>query len=485
MKSAFWTVLIGATLSGASCAGADEVNLSSLDIKRADQGWGQAGRDKSVSDKPLSISGRSFVSGFGTHAPSELHIKVNGATSFEAQVGVDDGADATGSVVFSLIGDGRTLWTSRLLKSGDAPQMLNVGLYNTQYLTLKVTDGGDDMSNDHADWGAAKFRVTGENPVAVDRLPAQAGQILSGKAWLDTEGNLIQAHGGGILKRGDTYYWYGEDKSTGYNNKVGVDGYASEDLVNWRPMGTVFKASDMPEQFREGGVAERPKVIYNAKTGKYVMWIHMDANGYKVSEAGVGVADKPEGPFVWLKSFRPIDDSTYRDMNLFVDDDGTAYTFYSGEGNATTHIIRLNDDYTDIERPLKEGENWARVFPKKWREAAAPFKYNGKYYMITSGTSGWNPNAASYGMADNILGPWTDHGNPIVGEGADTTHRSQSTFVFPSPSGKKGEFIYMGDRWNSKDLANSRYIWLPFTIKDDGTFNIEWQADWKPEIKAK
>jgi hypothetical protein len=300
---------------------------------------------------------------------------------------------------------------------------------------------------------------------------------------MDTAGNLIQAHGGGILKLGNTYYWYGEDKSTGYNNNVGVNGYASEDLVNWRPLGTVFKAADMPEKFRAGGVAERPKVIYNEKTGKYVMWIHMDTNGYGTSEAGVGVADKPEGPFKWLRSFRPIQTSTYRDMNVFVDDDKKAYAIYSGEENQTMHVVRLNEDYTDVERPMKEGETWSRILARRARESPSPFKYNGKYYLITSGTTGWNPNPASYAIADNILGPWKEIGNPITGEGAATTYRSQSTFVLPSPSGKPGEFIYMGDRWNSKDLANSRYIWLPFTIKDDGTFTIKWQDSWKPEIK--
>ena len=485
MKSAFWTILIGATLSSISCARAEEVNLSALDLKNATQGWGAPSVDQSVTGKPLSIAGTAFDRGFGTHAASELYVKTNGATRFLAQVGVDDGAEKAGSVVFEVIGDGKTLWTSGVMKSGDAAKNVAVDLRGVQYLTLHVTDAGDGASNDHADWGAARFEFTGEKPMTVDRLPAQEGMVLPGKAWMDTAGNLIQAHGGGLLKRGATYYWYGEDKSQGYNNKVGVNGYASEDLVNWRPMGTVFKASDMPEKFRDGGVAERPKVIYNAKTDKYVMWIHMDTNGYGTSEAGIGISDKPEGPFVWVNSFRPIAESTYRDMNLFVDDDGSAYTFYSGEENATTHVIRLNDDYTDIERPLVEGKNWARIFPGKHREAAAPFKYNGKYYLITSGTSGWNPNAASYGVADNIFGPWENKGNPVVGEGADTTHGSQSTFVFPNPNGKKGEFIYMGDRWTPQNLSQSRYIWLPFTIKDDGTFTIEWQNQWKPEFAGK
>jgi hypothetical protein len=303
--------------------------------------------------------------------------------------------------------------------------------------------------------------------------------IRPGEVWRDTSGTPIQAHGGGILVRNGISYWYGEDKTLGYNNRTGVACYSSHDLVNWKRLGLALPKAAFPARFQDEAVCERPKVIYNARTRKYVMWMHLDANGYSVSEAGVAVADRPQGPFVFKQSFRPRPDSTFRDMNLFVDSDGRAYVFYSGEGNATMHIVRLNAEYTRPEEPMVEGKTWARAFVNASREAPAPFRHGKRYYIITSGCTGWAPNAAKYAWADNILGPWTVKDNPCDGPDANTTYHTQSTFVLPMPGGKPGEFIFMGDRWKSEDLADSRYVWLPFRIGPDGTFRLRWQDAWE------
>lgn len=209
------------------------------------------------------------------------------------------------------------------------------------------------------------------------------------------------------------------------------------------------------------------------------------ARGYAVSKPGVAIADKPTGPFTFLeeKSVRPVPTSTFRDMNLWVDDDGKAYVYYSGEDNWTMHISRLNDDYTAPEKPMvaeNEGKTWSRNFVRRMREAPAPFKWQGKYYIITSACTGWEPNPAGYAVADSPLGPWKELGNPCVGDSANTTFHSQSTYVLPLGGDR---FMYMGDRWKSKNLADSRYIWLPFTMKPDGTFNIEWTDAWTPTTK--
>ena len=314
---------------------------------------------------------------------------------------------------------------------------------------------------------------------------SQAGQAVPpsrqfhpGAVWLDTDGKPIQAHGGGILYHEGIFYWYGEDKTLGYNNKVGASCYSSRDLFQWKHEGTALAAAAVPEQFRDTGVLERPKVIYNAKTHKFVLWAHLDAHGYSESVAGVAISDSPTGPFVLLSHTHPIGSSTYRDMNLFLDTDGQAYSIYSAEDNATIYIVRLNEDFTGPETPTVEGKTWVRAIVRHSREAPAPFKHENRYYLLTSGTSGWDPNAAQVATADHILGPWTTGDNPCVGPGADKTFRSQSTFVLPITGRSPGGFIYMGDRWEPKNLADSRYIWLPFQIKPDGSFDLHWQDAW-------
>jgi hypothetical protein len=322
------------------------------------------------------------------------------------------------------------------------------------------------------------------------------GEIVPGQPWLDTSGERIEAHGGGILQVGDTYYWYGENHRLGFGNKTGISAYASTDLVRWTNAGVVLPKDSLPPKFRDTGVAERPKVIYNARTKQYVMWIHLDANRYFEATAGVATSESPTGPFRVVRIFRPIKHdyafgadslqlrerelgNTYRDMALFRDDDGEAYVFYASESNRTLYVARLSDDYTDIVRPAVEGETWARLFPDQRREAPAPFKANGRYYLITSGQTGWAPNPARYHVADAPLGPWTTMGNPVAGTDSLTTFRSQSAFVLPVPAVCPRCYVYMGDRWEQRALERSTYVWVPFVVPPDGNIRIDFRPRWR------
>jgi hypothetical protein len=334
-----------------------------------------------------------------------------------------------------------------------------------------------------------------------------------GKVWYDTDSVPIEAHACGILKVKDTYYIYGQDQRLGHNNKTGICCYSSTNLYDWKYEGTVLPTIATPEVYRDSGTNERPKVIYNAKTNKYVMWMHLDGDSYALSEAGVAVSDSPTGPFTFIKSFRPIqydygynrmdggkevltdensarikklkekeNGNTFRDMSLLADDDGSAYVFYSSENNSTLYIVKLSDDYLDIARPVIEGKTWSRALIDQKREAPAPFKYKGKYLMITSGLTGWNPNPAQYHTADNILGPWASHGNPCIGPDAEITFGSQSTFVLPAPGKPEGSFIFMADIWDSEHLERSTLFWQPFVVSDDLTFTIRNFEKWNLDI---
>jgi len=324
-----------------------------------------------------------------------------------------------------------------------------------------------------------------------------------GQPWMDTSGNPIEAHGGGILKAGDTYYWYGENHALGAGNKTGISCYSSHDLYSWKNEGVVFPKEELPVMFQDSGVCERPKVLYNSKTNKYVMWMHLDAKQYTVATAGVAVSDSPTGKFKFLGSQRPVTydygykkeqrvpgidsrekelGNTFRDMALFRDEDGKAYLIYSSEELVTLYCVQLNDSFTDIERPLVKGITWERILVNQTREAPAPFKYNGKYYLISSGTSGWDPNPAQIAVADHIFGPWKTIGNPCMGAESNTTFGSQSTYVLPAPGKPAGSFIYMGDRWIGSNLEKSTYVWLPFKMNEYGGFKMVFFDKWDLSI---
>ncbi len=422
----------------------------------------------------------------------------------------------------------------------------------------------------------------------------KVSSIRPGKAWVDTDGERIQAHGSNIIydEMTKTYYWYGEHKgvdniSTGAETgtpAIGISCYSSKDLYNWTNEGIAlpvfnnpqivdgtgtddtplylsekteeYQNSDLPEyggyalsgnymkapydtlsqyntdeyiaelnalyqdmtleekqaiyaEFNWNRVVERPKVVYNENTEKYVMWWHQDGptvGQYTVASGGVAISDSPTGPFKYLGTSRlPNVGNVYgsggegmlRDMTLFADDDGTGYLIYSSEDNATTIIMKLNEEYTAPSGNV-EGEDYVRVFPGVYREAPAVFKDGDNYYMITSGQTGWNPNPCKYAVSTNgIMGDWsapdffciddiTLNNEPAANPSAGTTYRSQSTNILPVRDADgnvvSGKFIYMGDRWFRENLQDSRYIWLPINLDSEAhTLTMEWKDEWTLE----
>ncbi len=344
-----------------------------------------------------------------------------------------------------------------------------------------------------------------------------------GEIWTDNNGVHINAHGGGILFHEGKYYWYGEHKiegKAGNRAMVGVHCYSSTDLYNWEDEGIVMPVSkDTTSLIVEGCIIERPKVIYNKNTGKFIMWFHHELKGmgYEAAKTGLAVSDNPTGKFEYIKSINPnagqwpvnfsekqkqmvfpdhIEEWTdelkdaiadgylvqrdfekgqmARDMTLFVDEDGKAYHIHASEENLTLHISELNNEYTDFTG------KYVAVMPAGHNEAPAIFKKDGKYYLIASGCTGWAPNAARSFVADHILGPWKSLGNPCKGDGADLTFHSQSTYILPV-KGMKNAFIFMGDRWTPNNAIDGRYIWLPIKFNEHGNPTLEWTDNWSLE----
>jgi len=313
-----------------------------------------------------------------------------------------------------------------------------------------------------------------------DPQPIPKGKVSffrPGAIWPDNNGVHINAHGGGLLVVGKTIYWFGEHKiegGAGNVAQVGVHCYSSRDLYNWKDEGIALAVSDDPKSdIAKGCILERPKVIYNKKTRKYVMWFHLElkGQGYGAARTGVAAADKATGPYKFIESFRP-DNQESRDMTVFVDDDGKAYLLHASEGNSTLHISLLTDDY------LKTAGKYVRAFEGRFMEAPAVFKYKGKYYFIASGCTGWAPNAARSAVADKITGPWKELGNPWIGpkDQCDISFNSQPTYILPVP-GKRDAFIFLADRWRPDNAIDGRYVWLPIQFEGDRPV-IKWMDQW-------
>ena len=322
------------------------------------------------------------------------------------------------------------------------------------------------------------------------------------------------------------YYWHGEHKiegAAGNKAHVGVHVYSSRDLYNWRDEGVALAVSDdLGSDITRGCILERPKVMFNSSTKKFVMWFHLEpkGGGYSGARSGVAIAEKPAGPFRFVSSFRPnagawpvnVTESEKhplsaselarinamelnggprpyypkhalfrrdfaggqmaRDMTLFLDDDGRVYHIHAAEENGTLHVSQLSDDF------LTPSGKFARIFPGRFHEAPAMMKWCGKYFLISSDCTGWAPNAARISTAEHIFGPWEELGNPCIGTGAEIAHTfgAQSTFILPV-HGKPDAFIFMADQWNPKNAIDGRYVWLPIEFHHDVPM-IRWRDEW-------
>ena len=363
-----------------------------------------------------------------------------------------------------------------------------------------------------------------DSPIYDNRDDTVTDAFLPGARWLDEDGQPIQAHGGQVSRMpvddASTYIWVGEDKRSGHTGNC-VSVYASEDLYHWRFGGDVLRVPPSREALDADpyftalygactpaekdeiyavlnpfAVIERPKMLYNEKNDNYVIWFHSDGNTpqndylYDIGMAGVAVSDSPFGPFRLLGRSRlsrcPEDQlDSYqrskgeaRDLNLFLDEDGTAYVTYTSENNKTLYISRLNEDFTGLCKDPAEavhGVDYIRLFPGAMREAPVLLRHEGRYYLMSSSTTGWASNQARVWWANEIFGTWHNQGNPCLGSEKNITFDTQSTSIFEA---ENGQWIYYGDRWNNYDLPDSRYVWLPVRF-EDGKLTITWQSAWR------
>lgn len=283
--------------------------------------------------------------------------------------------------------------------------------------------------------------------------------IEPGLPWPDDRGRPIQAHGGAVVRQGDAWWWFGEDRSR--ENPAGlrcVACYRSTDLVNWTSRGQVLRLAD-PEDFGSEWILERPKVFPCAATGKFVMYFHLDgrlpgnASRYSLARVGVAVADSIDGDYRYVRSFRPLGQES-RDIGQFLDDDGQAYLIFESRPTKGFFIARLSPDRLDVAEQV--------AFIPAPIEGGAIVRHEGLYYCIGSHLTGWWPNANKYLTAERLEGPWSDPKDFAPPE--SHTYGSQSTNLLKITGTEQTTVIYLGDRWNPYDLPDSRYLWHPLEI---------------------
>ncbi len=335
-----------------------------------------------------------------------------------------------------------------------------------------------------------------------------------GRPWLDTSGKRIQAHGGSIFFENGLYYWYGENKEfTDPDKNIwhwGVRCYRSTDLYNWEDLGIIIPPEDDPSSsLHPSSCMDRPHIIYNKRTKKYVCWLKIMHTDGTQSET-VLTADSLLGPYTKVREgLRPLGMSA-GDFDLAVAPDGKAY-YYFERVHSETICADLTEDYTDVTGYYST--HFPRISPPYVREATAHFVRRGKHYLLTSGTTGYYPNPSEIAVADTWHGPYTVLGDPHPDDPSRTSFHSQVSSVFKVP-GKKDLYIACADRWLPKamdleyeeyakafaavfdpdgpdfdpwqefmkkapkeDTAIADYVWLPLRFEGDMAY-IDWRDEW-------
>lgn len=348
-------------------------------------------------------------------------------------------------------------------------------------------------------------------------------EIRPGQVWLDTQGKRIQAHGGSVMYLDGIYYWYGEnkEKTTGKNGiwHWGVRCYTSSDLYNWEDQGLIIPpdTEDPKSSLHPASMMDRPHIIYNKETKKFVCWLKIMHRDGSQSET-VLAADHILGPYEMVREgLKPLNMSA-GDFDLAVAPDGKAY-YYFERVHSETICADLTADYTDVTGYYST--HFPHTAPPYVREATAHFVRKGIHYLVTSGTTGYLPNPSEAAAADSWHGPYRVLGNPHPQDASSTSYHSQISSVF-KVEGKKDLYIAAADRWvpGQMDLeydtyrklyekafdpentepfdmagemkklgfdgdacANTSladYVWLPFRFEGEMPI-LEWKDSWKIE----
>lgn len=281
--------------------------------------------------------------------------------------------------------------------------------------------------------------------------PSEWITIQNGWMWKTTAGATVQAHAPGFVRVGDIWYMCGEDRTKQWNPDVNL--YSSTDLVNWKFERKIVQNGVTTPELGSSRMIERPKLLYNAKTDKYVVWCHYEKGDYSASEAACFECDSVNGPYKNVWSGRPLGIKS-RDCNVYQDNDGTAYFISTTEENQHLGLFRLSEDY-------HEAVEHTQLFAWQSREAPAIVKLpNGRYFMFNSACSGWDPNQCKMSYTSNLKSGWTS----LAGIGNSIAYDTQAAAILEIKGTKATTYLYVGDRWQDPGLTESKTIIFPISF---------------------
>lgn len=209
---------------------------------------------------------------------------------------------------------------------------------------------------------------------------------------------------------------------------------------------------------------ESVNIKYNPKADNFGFIAHAEkgSGGYDFARISIATYTPGDERMVFHGAVRPNGDDV-RDLNTFIDDDGTTYIMGATHNNADLAIYKLKDDWSGIE------ERVALINQGAWRELPNILKVDGVYYLFTSGCAGWYPTPGKYNSATNMEGPWSE----LRSVGNENTFSSQSGYGFYLKEDSTN-YIMNAYRWmsNWKDatVKTTQSLRLPITVSNGYAF---------------
>lgn len=353
--------------------------------------------------------------------------------------------------------------------------------------------------------------------------------IKTGQAWLDTNGQRIQAHGGSVFYKDGLYYWYGENKEKSVKGSEiwhwGVRCYTSTDLYNWEDRNLIIppEPGNPNSPLHPSTSMDRPHILFNQKSKKYVCWLKIMEGGDRQTMT-ILTADDFFGPYTIINtSYQPLGFSS-GDFDLAIDNQTQKGYIYFEKVHSELICAELTEDFTAVTESYSQ--HFPLIQPPFVREAPVHFIRNGKHYLLTSGTTGYYPNESQVAIAEDWHGPYTVLGNPHPKDHAKTSFRSQICDVIKVENSDC--YIAIADRWapnlpasifftkyiqwkftrhfnperrakRLRDRANKHptpkkmdnhntafatYVWLPIRFEGDMPI-IDWMDEWRIEDYVK
>jgi hypothetical protein len=303
----------------------------------------------------------------------------------------------------------------------------------------------------------------------------------AGDQWYSSNdyGNPVSAMSGSPVFENGRYYMAGQFYMGGINSNVplpkfigGVRLYSSPDFYNWNFESIILN--------NPPGVAlvTRPKILHNAGTGQYVLWAgcysSLDTQNAQ-NGACIATASAITGPWAWESILINPDGRGYKDSNVFQDDDGTAYTTYTGGGQAGIYVSKLAGDYRTT------SGQWTLACTCDQQESPVLFKRNGVYFLIhgnsnlTNYQSSMNP---QYHTASSPLGSWSAAAALYASDPVGTFFNSQPSAVF-KVQGTTDGWVLLGDLWIPEPRAtDTTHVLVPLSFADSTHVQAQTPAVW-------